>query len=413
MMDVYGGSGITEFKHWTIFGDASLMVRTAEPAAMAVTHNAEILTGDNTFNVNAGVEEALVCLYDGSQIIASDYTPASGNVTLLLNPVPDTPQDLTLTITAYNKITWQETIPVINPAGTNVVIESSSVTAGEDEIIDPSETVYLSVTLHNSGSETATNVSMTISETDSYITLLDSSQSFGSINSGSSVLQNDAFSFSVADDIPDEYPIALNCSIICDESDWNYQILLAAHNPPAISVEPDHFDLILATNVTSSSNLMISNSGGATLDYTVTVIPDWLSLNGGNSVSGNIIMGDPQDEITVVFNTGILSGGIYEAEITTASNDPVDPVITTPVTLTVLGAPSNIIVEVEDNNILLSWDQVEGASSYKIYSTSTPDDEDTFELQEIVSSEFNSRSYLVNDSKQFFRVVASTEPIGE
>jgi len=226
MMDVYGASGVNEFKHWTIFGDASLMVRTAEPAAMTITHNAEILTGDNTFTVNTDLEDALVCLYDGSQIIASGYTPASGNVTLSLDPVPDTPQDFTLTITAFNKITYQETIPVINAAGANVTIESYSVTSGEDDIIDPSETAYLSVTLHNSGSETAANVNMTISETNSYITLQDSSHFFGSINSGSSILQNDAFSFSVAENIPDEYAITLNCSIICDESNWNYEILI-------------------------------------------------------------------------------------------------------------------------------------------------------------------------------------------
>jgi len=158
---------------------------------------------------------------------------------------------------------------------------------------------------------------------------------------------------------------------------------------------------------------MISNSGGALLDYTVTVIPDWLNLNGESSVSGNIIMEGPQAEITVVFDTSTLSGGIYETEITTTSNDPVNPIITTPVTLSVLGVPSNLIVEIEDNNIILSWDQVEGANSYKIYSTFTPDDEETFELQEIVASEINTRSYLINDLKQFFRVVASTEPVGE
>lgn len=568
MMDVYGTSGQNEFKHWTIFGDPSVMVRTMPPITMSISHNENIPTGSSSFTVNTDTENALVCLYDGSDIVASSYTDASGDVVLPLDPVPDTPQDLTLTITAYNKVTSVETVSVINATGPYIVIGSYSVASGGDDLIEPSETTYLSFTLDNIGGDSATNTEMTISEADPYISMLDASQSFGSIPGVDTATENDAFSFTVAPDIPDGHLISLNCAITCDEDGWDYQIELSAYNPPAITYSPDSFSMNLQPDEISTQTLSIGNTGGAELsylisrqdadrempgnddyrirdycsasggcdeyisrvqigsidnssscsgyadytglstdllmgyeypitvtlgspyngdegglwidwnqdgdfddtnetiatnwedfgpytatitppetaltgetrmrirlawyntptpcgttsygeveDYTVNVVsagPDWLTLNGNTNVSGSIPLGEPNEDIEIGFNTEEMGGGIYNAELYIESNDPDDPVVVIPVSLTIEAppqAPANIILEIIGSEIQISWDHVAGANSYKIYSSDSP--EGPFDLVETVSSGLNTRSYSMVEGKQFFRIVASTDSLPE
>jgi len=271
MMDVYGTSGDNEFRYWTIFGDPSLLVRTDTPATMPVSHDASILTGQTSFVVSTGDENALTCLYDGADIVGYGYADGSGNVTLTLDPPPVIPQDLTLTVTANNKTTYIETVPVIASGGPYVVIESYSLTSGGDTIIEPGETALLSITLANNGSDVATSVGLTITETNDYISLTDANQAFGTISAHHTATQNNAFSFVVAGDIPDEHPIVLNCLINCNEDSWNYQLNFSAFNPPVIAIDPMTFTETLPADETSTQNLNIGNSGGADLNYSLTI----------------------------------------------------------------------------------------------------------------------------------------------
>ena len=348
MMDIYGAAGQNEFKHWTIFGDASVMVRTMQPETMTISHNANIPTGSSSFTVNTDTENALVCLYDGSEIIASGYTDVSGDVVLPLDPVPDTPQDLTLTVTAYNKITYIETVPVITASGPYLSIDSYSVSSGGDDLIEPSETAYLSFTLANSGTDTASNTEMTISESDPYITLIDASQSFGSIIHNSSATQNNAYSFSVAPNIPDGHEISLNCAITCDESSWNYQIDLSAAAPVLIidnyTVTSGGDDLI-QPGETASLTVTINNSGGSganNTSMTITESDSYISLVDGSQSFGFIpalgivtendafsfsVGSDIPDQHEITLNCQISSDeNIWDTQIVLSAHNP--PILT-------------------------------------------------------------------------------------
>jgi len=62
----------------------------------------------------------------------------------------------------------------------------------------------------------------------------------------------------------------------------------------------------------------------------------WLSLNGGESVTGDVLAGDPADQIMVGFDAAGLAPDVYTANIRVTSNDPVTPIMDVPVTLTVV-----------------------------------------------------------------------------
>ena len=106
MIDIKGQAGVDMFMTWHIFGDGSLSYRTDTPGYMSVTHDPGISSGQTTFFVNTGVVGALVSLSCPGEIVASGVTNINGQVYLSLPSTINCPL-MTLTVTAYNKITYQ------------------------------------------------------------------------------------------------------------------------------------------------------------------------------------------------------------------------------------------------------------------------------------------------------------------
>jgi subtilisin-like proprotein convertase family protein len=122
MMDVYGTSGENEFLHWTVFGDPSLRVRTATPASMDVTHLPAIFPGMTTFDVTVtGVQGALCALYYNGTIYGAATTNASGLASIPVGTQPVAGTTLTLTVTAFNKMTYIADVPVLVPSSHQIV----------------------------------------------------------------------------------------------------------------------------------------------------------------------------------------------------------------------------------------------------------------------------------------------------
>ncbi len=114
MMDIYGSGassdGTKMFKTWHIFGDASLVVRSKTPLAMAVSHPAQIPIGATSVAVSTGVANALAAITHNNAILGSGFTDSSGSVTLTLVNPPGGEVSYTLTVTAFNRVTYVGTI---------------------------------------------------------------------------------------------------------------------------------------------------------------------------------------------------------------------------------------------------------------------------------------------------------------
>jgi hypothetical protein len=112
---------------------------------------------------------------------------------------------------------------------------------------------------------------------------------------------------------------------------------------PAATVAPGSFDFSIGENDTDSDTLGITNSGdpGSNLTYTITEAPGacatpsdvtWLSAS---PTSGSVPVGTPASVTIAVDSTG-LAPGPYSGNLCLATNDPAQPTITVPVTLTVV-----------------------------------------------------------------------------
>ncbi|MGC9338088.1 MAG: C25 family cysteine peptidase, partial [Candidatus Cloacimonadia bacterium] len=116
MMDQYGYSGQSEYDAWTIFGDASIQIKTLTGEEMTVIHNPIIPLGSTTYDVEVvDVEEALVSLYMNGELYGYGYTDENGEVTIELIEDLTEPGIMTLTVTAYNKIPYIVELDAIVP----------------------------------------------------------------------------------------------------------------------------------------------------------------------------------------------------------------------------------------------------------------------------------------------------------
>lgn len=119
MNDKYGNNGIEMTDTWVIFGDPSVVVRTAQPTAMTVTHDPSIAPGSATFLVSCNEEGALAALTSNGTILATAKV-SGGSAYLSFDALVNT-DPLTLTITGFNKSPYIATISVEESSGSHVV----------------------------------------------------------------------------------------------------------------------------------------------------------------------------------------------------------------------------------------------------------------------------------------------------
>lgn len=227
MMDVFGNSGVTEFMNWIIFGDPSLQVRTDIPEEMAISYIPSLIIGMTTFDVSTDVEDALVSLTYEGEILAAGYTDSDGFISLELEEPPLIPGEVTLTITAYNKITYVSTIPLIASEGPFVVYQGYTIT-GEDADYVPhyGQLVGLDLTLNNVGVDPAEQVTGILASNDPYVEIINPVSEFGFIDTEEPVVIENAFQVQFADNIPNKHRVsfALNLDWEDDQISFNFNI---------------------------------------------------------------------------------------------------------------------------------------------------------------------------------------------
>jgi hypothetical protein len=122
-------------------------------------------------------------------------------------------------------------------------------------------------------------------------------------------------------------------------------VVPASLTPPVIRVEPSQMTSTLFTGSDETQVLTISNDGGNPLVYSLAfasaTAPQFVTFD---PVAGTVYAGGAAP-VDVTFYTGTLPVGTHEGEIEISSNDPVAPLVTVPVTLTVNLLPPEIDVQ--------------------------------------------------------------------
>jgi len=205
---------------------------------------------------------------------------------------------------------------------TNGVLTEIAVTAGTNDTIEYGETAYLDVTLKNIGSQALHNTEMSLTTSDYYTTLIDSLAFFGTLDPGQPVVVNEAFSFHVADTVPNEHQILLNSIISTDEYDFVREFLFTAYAPIINAgnvVVDDGNNGWLDPGETTDLIVTIYNQGGASVQNvygTFSSTDPYITIN-NNLDSLSLIPGYSQNNLTfnVTVSTQAQEGHIAYFEL--------------------------------------------------------------------------------------------------
>ncbi len=309
MMDAYGSDGIDMYETWHIFGDASLQVRTDIPEELTLTHSGILFVGSSEYTVNTGEANSLVAISYNGDLLASGYTNATGNITLNLENVPVNPVELTLTVTAFNKITAVEPVTITAAEGSFVVIDNI-----------PTTTTHIgydgnfTFDIKNVGVDTSSDLTITLSSTEAGVIIENNEVTVENISADQVIsLPADAFTISIPHNIANDYMIPFTVNITADNgaNEWEYQLNLTNQAPVITFGEIEATEVIgngnqrmdagetfmLSLPVTNDgaynaelTNVTISYPIGMVLAETNNIQIENLDVNGNQEVSFEIML---------------------------------------------------------------------------------------------------------------------------
>ncbi|MFH0893124.1 MAG: C25 family cysteine peptidase [Bacteroidota bacterium] len=324
-MNVAGNLAVTQSGssldyYWEIYhlmGDPSLMVYFSIPPAMTVTYNPAILIGATTFTVTSE-PYSYVGLSMNNVLYGAALSDASGIATITISPAFTVPGVANVVVTKQNRQPYIGTVNIIAPSGPYVVYDAHTINdaaGNNNSLADYNESVLLNVTLENVGINNASGVSAKLRSTDAYVTITDSTGTWGTINTGLTSTQNNVYAFTVDNYVPDGHS-ALFSLVVTDGSSntWTstFSIIL---NAPLLTIgnmsvsdptgnnngrlDPGETADIIIQN-TNAGHTNITNPVGK-----ISSASTWLTINSATSTIATLNSGSTQ---TTTYNVTVSAG---------------------------------------------------------------------------------------------------------
>jgi hypothetical protein len=303
-LDQYPGStGKKVMEQYNLFGDCSLIIRTAQPENLYVTHQPVFPIGSQTFDVYVyGVSGTLVSLTRDGVIYAVGMTDESGNVTLQLSEEIEEPGDFLLTVSGFNKLPYIVTVQAIAPDGPWLVLEDYTIddtnSGNGNRKWDYGEKIDLYVTIANVGSDSAISPLSEILTEDTLITIMQDDTMYPDIESGGVGQNIVPLQLESSINTPNNHYVEIQNTIFANDSlVWESNLSIPVYAPEISLLE---FDL----NVVGGNGDAVFDPG-ETAQLTVSLINNGASM--AENVIGEINIDDPY--ITILHslhNYGIL-----------------------------------------------------------------------------------------------------------
>ena len=271
---------VTIFTHWNnLMGDGATRLWTDTPININVSHQSSLYQGENflAFNVTNSigqpVENALVTLVESrtSNFYLEGISDSEGNVIINLDESEvELLDDLEVTVTKFNHKPYME---VINYQDDIYVpyasLETSSFNDGNNNgIMNPGETIQLTVPIHYDGTDNLSDITATL-YSDSEINPIFTEVFYGDINNGTNNPEDDlAFIFQVSEfeNHNDNLNLYLNLS-----NNYGYNSVTNLHfNIESFELSVESFTVldggnnIIDPGESASGLITINNSGTQT-----------------------------------------------------------------------------------------------------------------------------------------------------
>ena len=212
-------------------GDAFTTVYSEVPQNLTIVHEPILYMGETTFEVTAD-ENALIGLSVNGELVGTAM--GTGAPVTIDIPAQTPPDQLLVTVTKQNYFRYESYVEVIPSSGPYVVYNSVDINdegGNGNGLMETSEVIFASITIKNVGVEDADNVVVTLSTTDTFVTITDDSDNYGTVPAGTTAVNADGFSWEVADNIPDMHVVDFMIEASDGSSSWTSGFSITGHAP--------------------------------------------------------------------------------------------------------------------------------------------------------------------------------------
>ncbi len=312
---------VSIFTHWNnLMGDPAVRMWTAIPQYMMVGFLPVVSKGTNYVDIQVNhtngtpVSNAYVTLYNGSvNFSESLFTDEDGKVTLPINTTLT--GEILVTAIKDNYIPYQGSLQITVPAvsinllSDQIVITddgTGSSSGNGDGLLNPGETVELTIPFYNFGTDTSTDVYAKLVSESEYISFVNDSVFIGSIPNSQSVIPVDKFVVQVNAGLVEGSNLDLRVEMFdVNSSMWRGYVggLISGTQLVVEDVSVVDFgDGILQPGETSELEVILKNSG---------------SILAGN-VTAEITC--PHPDIEIIDNAGTW-GDMYSGQMSSNNSD--------------------------------------------------------------------------------------------
>lgn len=219
---------------FTAHCDAFLRIYTQVPQTMDVSHQEVVIAGLGEMTVSAP-EGCIISLVTenaegGWNILAVEEATGDQQTIQFEAQVP--PTIINLVITGQNYLRYEDEITVV-PADGPYIVFSSKVIHDEDSNgqLDFGEAINLDVTLKNVGSDPMDDFSAVLETESEYINITNGTANYNSISPNETQTIENAFSFTVADNVPDNTSNAFTITVNNGDENYVSRISMKAFAP--------------------------------------------------------------------------------------------------------------------------------------------------------------------------------------
>ena len=294
MLDVYNDNSALEVaRTWVVFGDPTLLMRTAVPEQLEVSYNAIQPAGVPYLSFSSAVENAKISVTRNGEIIGVGHI-TNGEYTLNFSETYLPTDTLKVLATATNYLPYEGTVNFIPNEGPYVIINNLTlsdktlpfVNNQPNNLAEFGKTMTVTPQIVNIGNATASNVQINIFSEDEYITLNNTSLTVASLTAHDTLAAAPTFTFKVGNLVPANHSAVIRMEIIFND-DTVVQSKSIKLYAPQLSIT----SMVIDDTETGNSNHRA--------DYSETFNCNITIANTGNMpiIGGNIFFENPDDEL--------------------------------------------------------------------------------------------------------------------
>ncbi|MDP2423593.1 MAG: C25 family cysteine peptidase, partial [Bacteroidales bacterium] len=267
---------------YNVLGDPSLVTYHTQGSTNTVSHLPILPIGLTTYEVTADQGSYVAISKDGF-LHGTALVGPDGVVMVPIQPVLSSGM-VDIVVTKPQFIPYMAQVPAAALQGPYVVLDSYTIndaSGNNNGLADYGENISLNVTLKNVGADPSGVVTTTLSGSDQYITLTGSAtQNFSAIPNGQTGTLSNAFSFSIADFVPDQHKATFVLQMTDGSGTWTSTLRITLQAPvlsiPAGFLVDDsqggNNDGILDPGETALVKVNVKNTGSSAVSNVVLSI---------------------------------------------------------------------------------------------------------------------------------------------